>query len=186
MSYIVETDVDQLSEATTTLINMWILGARLPSEDLQSRWSQAWWDEVYVCILGDDVEGAVLATIDRGELDQDSWMQRLTVHTIEYLSDLSLNQVGLASLLKVKPEMARLVEAYLKYFENSRFLAVRIEVDRIGPRGFSDVLIALASALTVFPPDAEDLGDDDDVITTDDDATSLVPTRNKPRPAPSD
>jgi hypothetical protein len=72
MNYIVDTEADELARATTTLVNMSIVGAQLPSGDLQSSWSSAWWDQIYDFILDGDLEGAVLGTIERGELDENS------------------------------------------------------------------------------------------------------------------
>jgi hypothetical protein len=98
MGYIVDTEADQLARATTTLVNMSIAGAQLPSEDLQSSWSSAWWDQIYDLIVDGDLEGAVLATIQRGELDQTAYMGKLTSYTIEFLDSLLLHEGGLGPI----------------------------------------------------------------------------------------
>lgn len=170
MVFIADADPAQVSQVTTTFIEMSIIAATLPSDDLRSNWSDDWAENVFGHILGRDVEGAVLATVNRGGLDHDAYMARLAQYMIELLTDLSRHEVGLATLQRVEPQASGLIDAYSDYGGNSRFLAVRFELDELGPDRFGEVLTAAASALIVMTGNANDADHPDNDGSNDDDS----------------
>jgi hypothetical protein len=60
----------------------------------------------------------------------------------------------------VKPEASDLVGAYLNFNGNGCFLAVRLEMDRMGPSRFSDLLVAIVAAVIAFNSSGGDEGQD--------------------------
>jgi hypothetical protein len=137
---------DEAAQLVTVLINMSIVGAQIPSESLISDWRHGWWETVHDRLIDEDVQGAVGATVERGDSTPDEYMAKLAVHAEEYLEVLAGLDSGLATLLRVEPSAQGLVDAFIEHYGNSRFLALRFELDRLGPDSFVEVLLALASA----------------------------------------
>ena len=148
--YLVEADPDQQATIVTDLISASITAASLPSEQDRARWTDEWWRQVYPCALDEALEDAVLAMVDRGDLSPPDFMWRLSAYTIESLGALALHDDGLVLLEQHSPEAADLIYAYSEGHGRSQLLAVRRELDSIGPSDFGDVAIRILSALIVL------------------------------------
>lgn len=150
MQQLLALGADGVAEVVPSLINVALLADLIPTESQVSYWTDFWWGSIYSQLAGVDIEQAVAATVRFDKSEAEHYMSRLTVYTERYLAVLAGHEIGFSTLTAVEPEATGMVAAYSDYEGNARFLALRLEIDRIGSDSLVDMLLAMASAVATL------------------------------------